>query len=134
MANEPRILVLDTSVGVKWIKLEEGRSAALALLNAHRSGTARILVSQHFVTELIAVAVRGGGAEMGERVWEALRLAELVTVGLDHAVASEVFRQCRLLGCSFYDALPAAVAVLAGATLYSADARAHARFPSVELI
>jgi predicted nucleic acid-binding protein len=55
-----------------------------------------------------------------------------------HRSTNEVVReaavQCELLGCSFYDALAPALAVLLGATLVSADARAHSRFPGVRLI
>lgn len=131
---ERQLLVLDSSVGVKWIKPEPGREVARALLADHRDGRARIVVPAHFVHEVVAVAVRRGGPDPGERVWAAIRLADLTVVGLDHALATAAFDQVRELGCSFYDALPAALAERLGATLVSADARAHARFPGVRLI
>lgn len=134
MSREPRPIVLDTSVGVKWIKPEGGREAALALLHAHRAGEVRIIVAAHFVTELVAVAVRRGGARSGRAVWEALRLADLTVIGLDDRIASEAFQHCEGLGCSFYDALPAAIASLAGTVLYSSDARAHTAFPDVVIV
>jgi hypothetical protein len=49
-------------------------------------------------------------------------------------VIAEAARQCDALGCSFYDALAPACAVLLDATLASADARAHGAFPGVHLI
>lgn len=134
MTARARVVVLDTSVGVKWIKPEGGRERARALLEAHRSGEVRIVVAAHFVTELVGVAVRRGGPESGERVWNALRMADLTTIALDDTVAAEAFRQCATLQCSFYDALPAAIASLADATLVSSDARAHEGFAHVELL
>ena len=55
-------------------------------------------------------------------------------VPLTDEVVREAAAQCGALGCSFYDALAPACAVLLGATLVSADARAHSAFPGVRLI
>ena len=60
--------------------------------------------------------------------------AGLTTIGLDDRLAKAAFEQCTLLSCSFYDALAPALADQLGATLYSADVRAHARFAGVQLI
>ncbi len=38
------------------------------------------------------------------------------------------------LACSLYDALPAGLARLLHAPLYSADAKAHAEFPGVRIV
>jgi predicted nucleic acid-binding protein len=84
--------------------------------------------------ELVGVAVPHGGPDLGEQVWETLRLAGLTSVTLDDELASAAFGQCRRLGCSFYDALAPALAQLLGAALYSADAKAHSRFPGVRLL
>ena len=127
-------MVLDSSVGVKWIKPETGREQALDLLIAHREGRVRIVVPAHFVHELVGVAVRHGGPALGERTWASVGNAGLTVVGLDDAVAAAAFEQCRLLGCSFYDALAPALAERLGAPLYSADARAHERFPGAAII
>ena len=132
--DERRLVVLDSSVGAKWIKPEPGREQARDLLVAHREGRARIVVAAHFVHELVGVAVRHGGAALGEQVWASLRKADLTVVGLDDAIAAAAFEQCRLLGCSFYDALAPALAELLGTTLYSADVRAHERFPGAEIV
>jgi predicted nucleic acid-binding protein len=127
--DERRLVVLDSSVGVKWIKPEAGREQARGLLAAHRDGTARIVVPALFVHEVVGVAVRHGGVELGERVWDSLRKAELTVIGLDDTIAAAAFELCRSLGCAFYDALAPALAELLGVELYTADARAHDRFP-----
>jgi len=132
--SEPALLVLDSSVGVKWMKPEAGRDEALALLEAHRDGAVHIVVAAHFAHEVVAVAVRRGGAALGRAAWESLAEASLTTVGLDGRLASAAFEQCDLLGCSFYDALAPGLASELGATLVSADARAHARFGGVRII
>jgi predicted nucleic acid-binding protein len=132
--SDGRILVLDSSVGVKWIKPEVGRDEALALLEGHRDGTSRIVVAAHFLHEVVAIAVRRGGPALGRSVWRNLAAARLTAIGLDDRLADAAFAQCELLGCSFYDALAPALAEQLGATLWSADARAHARFNGVQLI
>ena len=134
MTGERTLAVLDSSVGVKWIKPEPGRDQALALLAGHREGRLRIVVSALFVHEIVAVAVKHGGADLGERVWENLERADLTVVGLDDTLARAALDHCRSLGCSFYDALAPAVAERLAAPLYSADQRAHARFDGVKLI
>jgi predicted nucleic acid-binding protein len=127
-------LVLDSSVGVKWIKPEAGREEALSLLKGHRDGTVRIVVATHFLHEVVAVAVLRGGPSLGRRVWSSLVAARLTAIGLDDRLAEAAFTQCELLGCSFYDALAPALAEELGATLCSADGRAHGRFTRVRFI
>lgn len=127
-------MVLDSSVGVKWIKPEPGRETAMELLARHGEGSLRIVVASHFVHEVVGVAVRHGGPETGRQAWASLQLADLTVIGLDEEVAEAAFDQCRLLGCSFYDALAPALAERLGAILHSADARAHRRFAGVALV
>ncbi len=131
---ERPLVVLDASVGVKWIKPEPGRDAALGLLADHREGRARIVVPAQFVLEVVAVAVRRGGPDLGQRVWDALRLVDPTVVGFDDELASSAFDQCRLLDCAFNDALAPALAERLGATLYTADARAHGRFQGAVIL
>ncbi len=132
--SERRLVVLDSSVGVKWIKPEPGRDEALSLLREHRDGAVRLVVASQFLHEVVAVAVRRGGPHLGRKTWSSLSDAELTTIGLDNRLAQAAFEQCELLNCTFYDALAPALAEQLGATLYSADARAHARFSGVQLI
>ena len=65
-------LVLDSSVGVKWIKPEPGRDEALSLLRDHRDGTVRLVVASHFLHEVVAVAVKRGGSPLGRKTWGSL--------------------------------------------------------------
>jgi predicted nucleic acid-binding protein len=132
--SDGRVLVLDSSVGVKWIKPEAGHDEARAILEGHRDGTTRIVVAVHFLHEVVAVAVRRGGSALGRRVWDNLTAAQLTAIGLDDRLAAAAFEQCEVLGCSFYDALAPALAEQLGATLCSADARAHGGFKGVRLI
>ena len=131
---EPTPIVLDASVGVKWIKPEAGRDEALALLHEHRDGVVRIVVPEIFLHEVVAMAVRHGGASLGRKTWRSLAAAGLTTIGLDDRLAEAALRVCEELGCSFYDALAPAVAQELGATLYSADLRAHANLAGVRLV
>lgn len=128
------LAVFDSSVGVKWFKPEAGHDEALALLADHRDGRAQIIVASHFLHELVAVAVRHGGVAFGEHAWEALSQIDLTVIGLDAALASGAFAQCRALNCSFYDALAPAIAARLGAVLISSDKRAHHAFPNVRFI
>jgi len=132
--SEREIIVLDASVGVKWLKAEPGSDTARSLLADHRDRRAHIVVPAHFMHELVGVAVRHGGPDLGEQAWETLRLAGLTSVTLDDELASAAFDQCRALGCSFHDALAPALAQLLGAVLHSADAKAHTGFPGVRLV
>jgi predicted nucleic acid-binding protein len=133
MTDRP-LAVLDASAGVKWIRSETGSEQARALLSSHRAGELRIVVPSLFMHEVVGVAVRHLGVDIGERTWETLLDADLTVLGLDDTLARAALDQCRLLGCSFYDALAPALADQLDATLYSADARAHARFDGVVLI
>lgn len=130
--TERGMVVLDASVGVKWFKNEPGSVDARRVLAQHRDDTAHIVVPALFIHEVAASAVKRGVAD-GEAVWRLLRESNLTVVPLDDALARAAFDQCRLLGCSFYDALAPALATMLDATLYSADRRAHERFPGVVL-
>lgn len=132
--SEPRRVVLDASIGVKWFKEEEGTREAEALLEDARNEQIVIIVPAHFIHEVISVSTRLGGPDVGERTWDMLRVAEMKAVPLGDRVVREAFLQCRALGCTFYDALSPAVARLYGATLYSADRRAHGGFEGVVLL
>jgi predicted nucleic acid-binding protein len=133
-SGEVPVIVLDASVGVKWMKPEVGREEARGLLEDHRDGRVRLVVPALFVLEVVAVAVRHGGPVFGERTWRTLQLVGLTAVGLDDELAAAAFEQCRRLGCSFYDALAPALADRLSAPLVSADRRAHGAYPGVRLI
>lgn len=134
MSPATRLLVLDASIGVKWFKPESGREAALQLLHEAATGEIAIAVPTHFVHEVLSVVRRYFEHEDIIPAWETLQDAGVSVVPLTDEVVREAARQCGLLGCSFYDSLAPACAALLGATLVSADARAHGAYPEVQLI
>ena len=133
MRSERTLLVLDASVGVKWFKAEAGSDDARQVLARHNARQVHVVVPLQFMLEVVAVASRHSVAR-GREVWALLRDADLTVVGLDDALAEAALEQCGLLGCCFYDALAPGLATLLGAPLCSADAKAHSRFPGVQLL
>jgi predicted nucleic acid-binding protein len=128
------VLVLDASVGVKWFKEEPGREAALAILAESVNGNVTVAVPTHFVHEVLSIARRSRTAAGILPAWEDMLQAGIAVIPLTDEVVREAARQCSTLGCTFYDALAPACATLLSATLVSADARAHARYPGVRII
>lgn len=127
-------MVLDASVGVKWFKPEAGRAAALDLLDRAIAGEIVLAAPTHFVHEVLSVVRRNYSPADIVPAWRLIERADVTIVPLTSEVIAEAATQCEVLGCSFYDALTPACAVLLGATLASADARAHGAFPGVLLI
>jgi len=128
------LVVLDASVGVKWFRDEDGSSEANLLLAAHREGSIDLHVSEHFVVETLSVINRSFGPSAVIPAEDALMMAEIAVHPLTPEVVGEAARQCALLGCTFYDALAPALAILLGAEFWSADRRAHGAVPDVHLI
>jgi predicted nucleic acid-binding protein len=127
--------VLDASVGVKWFRAERHSLEAREFLRAATDGSARVAVPTHFVHEVLSVIERRD--HVPARVleaWDIVAESGVDIVPLTDEVVREAVVQCDALGCSFYDALAPAVASLLGATLVSADVRAHAAYPGVELL
>jgi predicted nucleic acid-binding protein len=132
--SEARSLVLDASVGVKWYRDERGSDIAYGIIADVLGGDTRVAVPTHFVHEVLSVVRRDFGPDDITPAWKHIGDAGIDVVPLTDEVVREAAAQCDALGCSFYDALAPAVASLLGATLVSADARAHGRYPGVELI
>ncbi|MCK8115015.1 type II toxin-antitoxin system VapC family toxin [Anaerosoma tenue] len=128
------IVVLDASVGVKWFKPEAGSEKALDLLDRAADGEVLLVAPTHFAHEALSVVRRYYSAADVMPAWRLMEHAGVRLVPLTDDVVVEAARQCDVLGCSFYDALAPACAVLLEATLASADARAHGAFPGVLLI
>lgn len=132
--SDERVLVLDASVGLKWFKPEPGQDEALAVLSATLLDGVRVLAPVHFGHEVLAVVARHWGPMHVEAAWEMITGSGVVLVPLGGEIVAEAAAQCEALGCSFYDALAPALATLLDATLVSADARAHASYPGVQLV
>jgi predicted nucleic acid-binding protein len=128
------MFVLDASVGVKWFKEERGSAAARVLLRRATHGEIRLAVPTHFVHEVLATVKREKRLEAVLLAWETIKASGIMIIPLSDEVIVEAVRQCEALGCSFYDSLAPACASLLGATLASADARAHGAYPDVLMI
>lgn len=133
MSARPTV-VLDASLGVKWFKPEAGSASAIELLGRAASGEFALAAPTHFVHEVLSVVRRYYSATDVVPAWRLIAASGVSIIPLTPEVIAEAAHQCEALGCSFYDALAPACAVLLGATLASADARAHAGFPGVLLI
>lgn len=128
------VLVLDSSVGVKWLRDEAGSSQARDLIARHAAGEVRLVVPVIFIHEVLDVARRHHGVEFARTLWRRIVGAEIVRVGIDDALVMLMLETCERLGCTFYDAAAPALAEAANARLVSADARAHAAVPGVMLV
>ncbi len=126
--------VLDASVGVKWFKPEAGRAEALALLGRATCGEIAFAVPAYFVHEVLSVVRRHYTPRDVVPAWRHITASGIAVLPLTDEVVEEAARQCEALDCSFYDALAPACASLLGATLASADERAHGAYPGVHLV
>ena len=132
--TRPERYVLDASVGVKWFRREGGSAAARLLQQRSVLGEVWLAAPTHFVHEVLATVKREKQAVAVLIAWEAIQASGMTIIPLTTEVIAEAAAQCESLGCSFYDSLAPACAVLLDATLASADARAHGAFPGVLLI
>jgi len=129
-----RVVVLDASVGVKWFRDEVGSAQAHAILREHADGLIALHAAEHFTVETLAVVNRLFGPAAIIPAWDAIMLVDVETHPLTSELVGEAARQCALLGCTFYDALAPALAVLLGGELVSADMRAHGAFERVRIL
>ena len=117
------------------MRTEAGSEEALALLRRHLDKEAAIAVDTLFFYEVVRTVSRYGTYPgLPERVWGDLKALELFEVALEDATIEAASKAQQRLGCSLYDAFPAGLADLLDVPLYSADARAHGKQPSVRII
>lgn len=133
MSGAP-VVVLDASVGVKWFRDEAGSAQARAILRDHADGHIALHAAEHFTVETLGVMTRLFGPAAVIPAWDAIMLADMDIHNLTPELIGEAARQCALLGCTFYDALAPALAVLLGGELVSADRRAHGAFERVRIV
>lgn len=131
---ERALVVVDASVGVKWFRPEAGQEAAMSLLERSANGEFSLAAPTHFVHEVLSVVRRHYSPVDIVPAWNRIVAAGITIVPLTAEIVAEAAVQCDALGCSFYDALAPACASLLGATLASADARAHGEYPGVLLV
>ena len=129
-----QLVVLDASVGVKWFVPEAGREDAMALLRDVASGEVRLVAPDLFIYEVVRTVRRKAGDASARAAVAFFDALDLVTVPPASRVLEAALDVAVSLECDFYDACAPAVATLLDAPLYSADRRAHARYPQVTLV
>lgn len=129
-----RFAVADASVGVKWFIPEVGREEAVALLRDVASGELRLVVPDLFVYEVVRTVRRKAGDASAREAVAFFASVGLIAVPPAERVLEAALDEAANLDCDFYDACAPAIARLLGAPLYSADRRAHARYPGITLI
>ena len=127
------IAVLDASVGVKWFRSEPGAAGARELLAAHGRGDLDIVVASVFVYELMAVASRTPTVEANQ-LWAHFIRWRIRVREIDSRLMLAALEVRRRSGCALYGAFAPALAEELGATLYSADRRAHGDWPGAVLL
>ncbi|KAF0209214.1 MAG: hypothetical protein FD171_855 [Actinobacteria bacterium] len=128
------VLVLDASVGVKWLRDEVGSVEARALLERHSTGEIQLVAPVIFIHEVLDVARRLYGVDAAAGLGKRLSKDEIIIVGLDAGLTDSTLQMCRDLGCTFYDAAAPALARRLDATLVSADRAAHGCYEGVSLL
>ena len=128
------LLVLDSSVGVKWFRREAGTEEADEILSGHRDGSVGIIVPSLFLYEVTAVGGRDHGPDGVRETWRVLAGLHLGVVAADADLIDATAAQSERLGCTFYDSLAPALADRLEVQLVSADKRAHGTFPGVHLV
>ncbi len=129
-----KTVVLDASVGVKWFRDEPGSAEARALLRAHGAGEVRIVVPSLFVYEFASVASRFLTGDEVRELWRRFLDWRISVRELGDSLMRDAFDIRDRYGCAVYDAVSSALAAQLGATLYSADRRAHGGMPDVVIL
>ena len=127
------IAVLDASVGVKWFRDEPGAPDARELLAAHGRGDLEIVVASAFVYEFMAVATRTPSLDLSQ-LWTRFVRWRIRVREIDSPLMLAALAVRETSGCALYDAFAPALAEELGATLYSADRRAHGDWPGAVLL
>jgi predicted nucleic acid-binding protein len=127
--EETRIIVIDSSVAVKWYKTddESAVAAASSLLEEHQARRATLAVPGHFVAEVLnALRYSHLALDYVHAAAGALDEIDLVTVPLTRRLTEPAVALARTHHLTINDALFPALAMLLDAELVTAD-RAQAR-------
>jgi predicted nucleic acid-binding protein len=125
MDGDPRLVVVDASVAVKWFVSadESGVDDAVALLVQHAEGEIRLVAPTLIVYELMGVFVRRLRAPLVSEALDAFFDAGVHMVAPDRALmarAADLANRCQL---SAFDSAYAAVADSLECALATADRR-----------
>lgn len=127
--EEPRLVVVDSSVAVKWFKSEDEHAveAALDILWEHQAGRSAIFVPGHFAAEVLN-GMQYARLDLGRVQGAAVTLDEfeLATVPLTRHLTEPAVALARAHRLTINDALFPALAMLMDCELVTAD-RGQAR-------
>ena len=129
-----RPVVLDASVGVKWLRDEAGSVEARDLLQLHGAGEIVLVVPDIFIFEVLDIARRRLGMPAASQLWTRLNALRMSVVPIGSSSFDDVVAIAERLACSTYDAAAVVVAEALGAELVSADARAHSGVAGARII
>lgn len=125
-------LVFDASAAVKWFRRNEGGAdESAALLDSSES---EIWLPDNGLHEVVNAVRLRRGAVLASQCWSALEDAGVILGRADEQLVATALVVADELGCDYYDALAPALARLLGATLVSADRRAHGGFGDVVIV
>lgn len=119
-----RIVVVDSSIAVKWFKSEgEGSlDEAWSLLETHRTGAITLAVPGHFPSEVLnGLQYSRLALNEVQAAATALEQADLVIVPLSHRLTVPAIDLARAHNLTINDALFPALAMLLDAELVTAD-------------
>lgn len=125
----PQLLVVDSSVAVKWFKSEDERAveAALDILWGYQAGVSSIFVPGHFAAEVLnALRYSRLSLDQVAQAAAALEGFDLATIPLKLVLTERAVALARAYDLTINDALFPALAILLDAELVTAD-RAQAR-------
>ncbi|KAF0206737.1 MAG: hypothetical protein FD171_2243 [Actinobacteria bacterium] len=106
----------------------------MALLRDVAAGELRLAVPHLFIYEVVRTVRRKAGDASARAVVAFFASAGIIPVPPDERMLAAALDESKRLGCDFYDACAPAVATLLAASLYSADRKAHSRYPDVTLL
>jgi predicted nucleic acid-binding protein len=132
--THPRRVVLDASAATKLFCDEPGGSTVREIMRLHTQGELVIAVDHLCVYEVLRAVSRKHDAAKAKHAFDLLRRADVEAHPPTASLVDAAFEQADALGCVLYDAFAAGLASLLGATLCSADRKAHAAFPGVVLV
>ena len=127
--EDPRLVVVDSSVAIKWFKHDGEHSVdtALDILWQHQTGQVAIFVPGHFAAEVLnGLQYAHFDLDWIQSAASALDGFELDTVPLRRHLTEPAVELARTHGLTINDALFPALATLLDAELVTAD-RAQAR-------
>lgn len=118
-------MIIDASVGVKWLVVEEDTEAAVDLLDIENLRVPALFFSE--VCNAIVKKARRGEVELDQLVGAVRSLDRLVTVADDRAHLATAMELAQALHHSVYDCVYLALAIAEDSRLVTADRKFAAK-------